>query len=111
MYAELAIKSLQRFELVLQRSRNRAVNGFQNLDDTLQLFHSFFEIEKFLWCDNHASVGYSNLIGLEPRIEGASGNTGLSTDVGNAFSALMAQDEFPLLFGCIFHTIFLLNVG
>lgn len=108
MYAELFIESLQCFKLVLQRSRNGVVNRLQNFDDTLLLFYSFFEIEKLLGCDNHTGFGYSGLVRFK-RVKRASGNTGLGADVGNAFTVLIEQDEFPLLFGGIFHRSFLLN--
>lgn len=110
MYAKLAIESLQRFELVLQRSRNRAVNRLQNLDDTFQLLHSFFESGELFGCDNHTGFGYGGLVGLKPRVKGAAGDAGLSTDVGDAFTVLIAQDKLTFLVGGIFHRYFLLNV-
>ena len=94
----------------MQRSGNGTVNRFQNLNDVLQLFYSFFESGELFWRDHHAGLGYGGLVGLKPRVKGASSDTGLSADVGDAFSVLVTQDELTFLVNCVFHMIFLLNV-
>ena len=52
----------------------------------------------------------ASLVGLEPRVQRTAGDTGLGADVGDAFTALIAQDKLTFLVGGIFHRYFLLNV-
>ena len=67
----------------------------------------FFESCKFFWGNDHTSIGYSSLVRFDPRVKGASSDTGLGADVGDTFSVLVTQDELSLLVNCVFHIIFL----
>ena len=97
MDAKLAIKWFQYCKLLLRRSIGDRRNGFQNRNDLLLLFAAAEKAVKVFRSDGTRTVfGFDGPIGLNLRVNGASGNLVLLADFCNRLSVVIPGYQFLL---------------